>query len=497
MRNGVNSHPVEAPTKVEPWVRRQPVTARTQPPHYWWLSSLFSAVVLLSFAQYVSAQLSSLQLSSALAQVATLVPLISVVVIAGLWWASRGLRYTRVQVVVIAMLGLLPAAGLVTTLVRSTYTDLWLLALVASFAALAACLGLLGSQGHRWRSSMLLALLFAAFGAAVVALFVDPVEAGARLTLAGRVRILANIVGPGIAVVLALLLMRLAAVPNEQVPVPKPLSSLPVLAIALLILLYTLSLTASRGVLLAITVSALASTGVLALAGNLRTQASARRTSTRGQATRRPSRGSGLSSLALATAVLMATAAILNYYSNEHDGGTTTTASRSVSLAGSIERLSLPVSEDGRWAIWHDVLGSLQGISLWFGSGTNSFPRISGRMYAHSVYIDAYVSFGVLGILLLVACLAVLATVLLSKRDVVGVALLTYLLVSYSTHGSLLSGSFWLLLGVLLGRVDLKDGSERTEVAHSAIATRHEHAGFGAAQERLRRAVGSGVPGKQ
>jgi len=115
-----------------------------------------------------------------------------------------------------------------------------------------------------------------------------------------------------------------------------------------------------------------------------------------------------------------------------------------------MEAVSDP-GESNRIRIWNNVLRQLNG-SEWIIGATRGFKTLSTQnFYAHSVFFDALVTMGLLGLGGLLAFFVYVGIKLVASHNTYGIGLLFFLGVSFATYGSLASKQFWLLLGVVLG----------------------------------------------
>lgn len=110
----------------------------------------------------------------------------------------------------------------------------------------------------------------------------------------------------------------------------------------------------------------------------------------------------------------------------------------------------------GRFEIWSAFFSELfsGGVKrLLFGFGPGDVSRVlEGTLfygyYSHSVYVDYFVSFGLLGGLLLIVLLIWLLSLVLKSRDSMLLALLVLVLLMFVSHGNFASFDFHVLLAL-------------------------------------------------
>jgi O-antigen ligase len=109
-------------------------------------------------------------------------------------------------------------------------------------------------------------------------------------------------------------------------------------------------------------------------------------------------------------------------------------------------------NEDPRWIIWSDVVSKLSWEQWIIGTGPGTFTELSDfDQHAHSIYLDIIITMGLAGILLFLFLFIKIGIQLWLHKDLLGIALLIYILASFATTGALPHKQFWILLGVLYG----------------------------------------------
>lgn len=117
-----------------------------------------------------------------------------------------------------------------------------------------------------------------------------------------------------------------------------------------------------------------------------------------------------------------------------------------------ITRLMLSPFEDVRFSIWNQTINRLDGFEWFFGAGLGKFKDLSPiSAHAHSVYIDTFVSLGFLGLIILSGFILLTLVKVIKKRDILGLGLTMFLILSFSTHGSLSNKYFWLVFALCYG----------------------------------------------
>lgn len=114
----------------------------------------------------------------------------------------------------------------------------------------------------------------------------------------------------------------------------------------------------------------------------------------------------------------------------------------------------------GRENIWLAAINELEGVQLLFGAGQGSFKELAIMggydYYAHSVYIDTFVSLGLFGFLILVGYIIVILIRSYHKLNPTALSLVTFLILNFSTHGNLHSRLYWITFGLIIGIATLK-----------------------------------------
>ena len=124
-----------------------------------------------------------------------------------------------------------------------------------------------------------------------------------------------------------------------------------------------------------------------------------------------------------------------------------------------LSRLLLSPLENIRISIWKETINQLEGFQWLVGAGLGTFRVLSPtNAYAHSVYVDTFVNLGIIGLIILLGFMIATTINLIKKRDVLGLGLMVFLAVSFSTHGSLSNKYFWLILALCYGLSIVKNG---------------------------------------
>lgn len=132
-------------------------------------------------------------------------------------------------------------------------------------------------------------------------------------------------------------------------------------------------------------------------------------------------------------------------------------------------RLNLEMFDNIRFEIWGAALNQLSPLQWLIGTGPDNFRQLANQggydYYAHSVFVDTLVSFGVIGLGLLALVLAVCLLNHILHKNILAVGTTVYLFLSFATHGSLNSKFFWLTLAVVYGSFYL----DKTDLHHKLI----------------------------
>ena len=111
--------------------------------------------------------------------------------------------------------------------------------------------------------------------------------------------------------------------------------------------------------------------------------------------------------------------------------------------------------ENLRWTIWASAIGGMAQAEWIIGSGPGTFRALAQSagydFYAHSVYIDIFVSTGIIGVGVLLAYIMYVFWNVVNHKSVLGLALCLFLLIGFVTHGSASTKEFWVLLGTVSG----------------------------------------------
>lgn len=117
----------------------------------------------------------------------------------------------------------------------------------------------------------------------------------------------------------------------------------------------------------------------------------------------------------------------------------------------------------GRTEIWSDFYAIMNNdglIRLLFGFGPGDLKRIVPDIYAHSVVLDYFFSFGVLGFLCFMLFIGTLAKELKKRKNYYGLCLLLLCLAMYFPHGAASTTQFYYLLGLCImgkSQIDIKN----------------------------------------
>lgn len=107
----------------------------------------------------------------------------------------------------------------------------------------------------------------------------------------------------------------------------------------------------------------------------------------------------------------------------------------------------------GRTEIWSDFYNKMREggvIRLLFGFGPGDLKRIITDIYAHSVILDFFFSFGILGFICFLSFIFVTVKELLKRKNMYGLCLLLLCLAMYFPHGSASTTQFYYLLGLCI-----------------------------------------------
>jgi len=279
-------------------------------------------------------------------------------------------------------------------------------------------------------------IILSLVGSAVLGLLISIIgfENTWRITIDGNVRVLSNAMGLSMVFTFALLL-------GDRVTDPlsgggrKKLKYLA--AGATLFFGLLLITTVSRGAILAVGLAAFSMITLKFLSVK----------------NKKESLKKGLYSIPIIAIFLVAVSLIERYFTAGH-------------LA---RRLNLEMLDNIRLEIWRAALGQLSPLEWLIGIGPDNFRQLAIQggydYYAHSVFIDTLVSFGLLGLGVLVAVLAVALLSHILHKNILAVGTTVYLIVSFSTHGSLNSKFFWLTLAVVYGSFYV----DKTDLHHKII----------------------------
>lgn len=107
-----------------------------------------------------------------------------------------------------------------------------------------------------------------------------------------------------------------------------------------------------------------------------------------------------------------------------------------------------------RFDLWRFAISKLSVTQLIFGIGLSRFKDFVADggfiYYAHSVFIDALVSMGIIGLLSIFWLFIRPSINTLRKLSFGVIPILIYLLISFATHGNVFSKYFWLLMSIAM-----------------------------------------------
>lgn len=319
----------------------------------------------------------------------------------------------------IIALWLIPVGCLIASAANGYWTYAHLIGLVAAHVVLMTFISTVAKVDRNG----LTVLVHACIVSAILVLFMALVEEATlhgRFGVAGRVRPAANTLGLAIVLIVAGLIDRRSGRPWIPAYARSSRLGIPLL----LVLGVALAATVSRGVLLATTVACLIVGG-----GHMINVSRARGVRIR----------PGVLYGGLFVSGVLLVAVISG--GQEIFGGETQALE---------ERLQRNAADDPRIRIWTSTLSSMPSHGWLVGAGMNSFVDLSmlkGRMYyAHSVFVDAFVSGGLLALIPLLIFLAGMLGRSVRYRNLSAVCLITFTCLSYLTHGHLNVSAFWLTL---------------------------------------------------
>ena len=120
---------------------------------------------------------------------------------------------------------------------------------------------------------------------------------------------------------------------------------------------------------------------------------------------------------------------------------------RVVSRGQLARRIGAALEEPGgnlRWEIWMSALGGLEGVRWLTGVGLGRFRDFAlDDYYAHSVYIDALVTAGVPGFVLVFCTVLAIGVVSARVNKYVAVGALVFVVVGFALHGSMSTKWYW------------------------------------------------------
>ncbi len=110
-----------------------------------------------------------------------------------------------------------------------------------------------------------------------------------------------------------------------------------------------------------------------------------------------------------------------------------------------------------RAELWDAGVGAMTPTQIVFGSGIASYRELASLagydMYAHSVFIDTFTSFGLIGLVALGYLLTRNLLAAYAHSDLLSTALLSFLVYSHLTHGAINSVTFLVFLAITCGGV--------------------------------------------
>ncbi len=262
---------------------------------------------------------------------------------------------------------------------------------------------------------------------------VQEIGTGGRLAIGGNVRAVANVVGLGLFILIAsALLKRRDFFYHEQGERMFPLeNNITLRAFFILLLGFFLAATAMRGMIVAL------AGGLFAVIVVSMLFSGDRRNRFQLSIWALPIIGIVIYSVMVLT---------LTYIDPEILGG---------QFALRMERLIYEPLSDPRVAIWMGTLGQLVGKEWFFGTGLGTFRWMAAQagffFYAHSVFVDLLVEMGVVALFSMLGFLGLVFHKFYKQKNVFGIGLLVFLILSFSTHGSSSSKAFWITLGLVYG----------------------------------------------
>lgn len=129
-------------------------------------------------------------------------------------------------------------------------------------------------------------------------------------------------------------------------------------------------------------------------------------------------------------------------------------------LAGRLSGEEVEGGTAARMRIWEAGISGLEGSEILYGHGMSSFKMLANKKgynyYSHSVFVDTFVTTGILGIIVLIAMYLALIKGVLWYRDIVIFSLILFSIVNYITHGSITSSGFWYSIAICIGLLEFK-----------------------------------------
>ena len=114
-----------------------------------------------------------------------------------------------------------------------------------------------------------------------------------------------------------------------------------------------------------------------------------------------------------------------------------------------------------RWRIWEAAISQMKSHEYIIGAGPNIFRKLAilggYDYYAHSVFVDTFVTLGTIGILSLLMIIINVFSLAIRRKNPYTFSMIILLVFLYVTHGNL-TGSldFWTLLGMAYASLNIK-----------------------------------------
>lgn len=108
-----------------------------------------------------------------------------------------------------------------------------------------------------------------------------------------------------------------------------------------------------------------------------------------------------------------------------------------------------------RFDIWRAAVDGMSSYQLLIGAGPASFQSLargSGMdFYAHSVFVDVFVSYGAIGFMIFFLIIIAPIMKAVEPRCLVAIAVFSFTIIAFSTHGTSTSANFWAGLMIAAG----------------------------------------------